>query len=277
MDLRREVWNTIRELLIQVSGQRSRSYYFLGDSRLFVQRVLGAYRRVPEDDVHFREEGTGFLSKWSEQMASEFKKIVLESKFNQLLDFVESIASDRDVDDGFGVGMASLFDRHAAAYWLDVSARPYTFFPRSNRAQGEAVREAVDTIRHAGMDGANTHLGHAAEHIRAGRHAEAVKDSILAVESVARSIDPKAGRTLEPALRSLEERGVVQHRALKKAFSALYGYTNDEQGIRHALIEKASPAVGMDESMFMFGACASFASYLTNKHRKLAAKKQDAQ
>lgn len=138
-------------------------------------------------------------------------------------------------------------------------------------------REVWNTIRGTGMEGADTHLGNAAEHIRAGRHAEAVKDSILAVESVARSIDPKAGKTLEPALRSLEERGVIQHRALKQAFSALYGYANDEQGIRHALIEKVSPAVGMDESMFMLGACASFAAYLANKHRKLAGKKQDAQ
>ena len=240
-DLRREVWNTIRELLIKVSGQHSRNYYFSGDSRLFVQRALGAYRRVPEDDVHFPGEGT------------------------------------RDVDDGFGVAMASLFDRHAAAYWLDVNARPYRFFPRSNKAQGEAVREAIDTVRRAGMDGADTHLGHAAEHIRAGRHAEAVKDSILAVESVARSIDPKDGRTLGPALRSLEERGVVQHQALKEAFLALYGYANDEQGIRHALLKKTEPAVGIDESMFMFGACASFAAYLTNKHRKLAGRKQDAE
>ena len=44
---------------------------------------------------------------------------------------------------------------------------------------------------------------------------------------------------------------------------------NDNQ--RH----KASPDVDLDEAMFMFGACASFAAYLVNKHRK-AEQRQDS-
>ena len=31
---------------------------------------------------------------------------------------------------------------------------------------------------------------------------------------------------------------------------------------------KDSAAVGLDEAMFMFGACASFAAYLAQKHRQ---------
>ena len=267
-DLRRDVWNAIRELLIEVSKQRSRRYYFSGNSRLFVQRILGAYRRVPEDEVESPGEHSGFVSEWSNDVASEFKKIVLESKFHQLLDFVELVVGDRDVDDGFGVGIASLFDRHAAAYWLDVSEQPYRFFPRSNRAQGDAARNSIKMMRRAGMGGAEAHLRQAAEHINSRRYAESVKDSILAVESVARVIDPKAEKTLGPALKSLEKSGVIRHAALKEAFLRLYGYTNDEQGIRHALVDKSSPSVGVDEAMFMFGACASFAAYLTNKHQQ---------
>ena len=118
------------------------------------------------------------------------------------------------------------------------------------------------------MSGAEVHLQQAAEHIHSRRYAESVKDSILAVESVARVIDPMAEKTLGPALKSLEKGGVIRHAALKEAFSKLYGYTNDEQGIRHALLDKTSPSVDIDEAMFMFGACASFAAYLTNKHQK---------
>ena len=40
-------------------------------------------------------------------------------------------------------------------------------------------------------------------------------------------------------------------------FSQRYGYTNDEQGIRHALLNKDAAEVGLDEALFMFGACAS--------------------
>ena len=120
------------------------------------------------------------------------------------------------------------------------------------------------------MDGADTHLRQAAEHLNARRFADSVRESIHAVESVARMVDPKAERTLGPALDSLERAGVIQHKALKQAFSRLYGYTNDAQGIRHSLLDKDSPDVDLDEAMFMFGACASFAAYLASKHRKAA-------
>ncbi len=137
------------------------------------------------------------------------------------------------------------------------------------KAQGEATREAIKTIRDGGMKGAETHLRQAAAHINAQRFAESIKDSIHAVESVARQIDPESSQTLNPALNSLEKAGLIRHQALKEAFSKLFKYTNDEQGIRHALLDKNSPDVGLDEAMFMFGACASFAAYLVNKHHKM--------
>ena len=55
------------------------------------------------------------------------------------------------------------------------------------------------------------------------------------------------------------------------------GYTSDEQGIRHALIDQATADVGLDEAMFMFGACASFAAYLANKHRQAQRQGPDGQ
>ena len=118
------------------------------------------------------------------------------------------------------------------------------------------------------MEGAAAHLRDAAEHINAKQYGDSIADSIHAVESVARVLDLEASQTLGPALDSLERSGLLKHPALKEAFKKLYGYTNDEQGIRHALLDRDSPDVGLDEAMFMFGACASFAAYLVGKHRK---------
>ena len=78
----------------------------------------------------------------------------------------------------------------------------------------------------------------------------------------------KSNNTLGPALDSLEKAGVLRHPALKQAFDKLYGYTNTEQGIRHALLDKNAADVGLDEAIFMFGACASFSAYLAEKYRK---------
>ena len=140
--------------------------------------------------------------------------------------------------------------------------------PQISREAGEATRKAIETIREGGMDGAAAHLRDAAAHINAGQHADSIADSIHAVESAARIIDPQSNNTLGPALDSLEKAGVLRHPALKQAFDKLYGYTNTEQGIRHALLDKSAADVDLDEAIFMFGACASFTAYLTEKHRK---------
>ena len=96
----------------------------------------------------------------------------------------------------------------------------------------------------------------------------AIADSIHAVESVARFFDPESNQTLGPAIDSLLENGVLKHPALARAIKSLYGYTSDEEGIRHALVFADKANVDMKEAMFMFGACASLAAYLANVCRE---------
>jgi hypothetical protein len=48
---------------------------------------------------------------------------------------------------------------------------------------------------------------------------------------------------------------------------AICGYTSDEQGIRHPLIDGPLANVDETDALFMIGACASFVSYLIGKAR----------
>ena len=136
---------------------------------------------------------------------------------------------------------------------------------RRHPREGGAVVEALQTLRKAGLGGAASHLRNASECINARDWAGSARESIHAVESVARQLDPAASKALRPALTSLERSGTL-HPALKEAFNKLYGYTSDEQGVRHALLDRPDHNVGMDEALFMLSACASFASYLWRKH-----------
>jgi hypothetical protein len=63
--------------------------------------------------------------------------------------------------------------------------------------------------------------------------------------------------TLGPALAALEKQGHL-HGCLKAAFSSLYGYSSDEEGIRHALVFKEEAQVDEADALFMLGACASY-------------------
>lgn len=261
VDLRREIWNVTREILMSMRRRGVMGEYFFEEKgRRFIERVLGRFLKTPEDEVR-----TGY-----DDVLDLFKTLISSVEFHAVLDLVE-IISDLEESGSFRNRVAECFERQGAAYRLDVSFPPFQFIPRSSEAQGQATREAIEIIRESGMDGADAHLRRAADHLNVRRFADSVRESIHAVESVARMVDPKAEKTLGPALVSLERAGVIKHSALKMAFSKLYGYTNDAEGIRHSLLDKDSPDVDLDEAMFMFGACASFAAYLVNKHRKTIA------
>ena len=146
-----------------------------------------------------------------------------------------------------------------------VSSQVTRTLPTVTPEEGNAVVGALQTLRQAGLSGAESHLRNASECINSRDWAGSVRESMHAVESVARRLDSKASRGLKPALDSLENRNEL-HPALKVAFNKLYGYTSDEQGVRHATLGPADSNVGMDEAVFMLGACASFASYLWRKH-----------
>jgi hypothetical protein len=79
-------------------------------------------------------------------------------------------------------------------------------------------------------------------------------------------LEPEAN-TLGPALSKLEK-SVRIHPALRTGFSNLYGFTNDEKGIRHALLEEPVAQVDEIDALYMLGSCAAFVSYLINKARQ---------
>ena len=259
-DLRRELWNAAYAFFNRNSqlNRMETAVYFDTPVREFVERTWGQFSRVAESRV-----STEYSA-----VLRNFEFVLRREKFNRVLDLLEIMVDEQEDSDEFATKITALFDKHGAAYWLDTSQRPYRFVPCASKEQAESTRQAIETLRQGGMEGAATHLRQVAEHINAGQYGDSIADSVHAVESVAKNIDQRANKTLGPALDSLERAGLLKHPALKEAFKKLYGYTSNEQGIRHALLEKSSPNVGQDEAVFMFGACASFAAYLVNKHSK---------
>ena len=70
--------------------------------------------------------------------------------------------------------------------------------------------------------------------------------------------------TLGQLIKKLEHE-IELHPALRDAFSKLYGYTSDEGGIRHALME--SQSVDFNDAKFMLVVCSAFVNFveLTDK------------
>jgi hypothetical protein len=137
--------------------------------------------------------------------------------------------------------------------------------PIASDAEHATVVNAFADLNSTQFNGARSHLRNAASHLTAGAYADSVRESIHAVEAVCRTLDPGAN-VLSKALAKLEQK-ISIHPAMKNGFTALYGYTSDEKGIRHALLEDSAAKVDEADALFMLGACAAFLSYLINKAR----------
>jgi len=92
-----------------------------------------------------------------------------------------------------------------------------------------------------------------------------IKESISAVEAMCCIITGKAKATLGEGLSTLENKGIILHGALKKAFGNLYGYTSDAEGIRHKLLE--DPQTDFEDAKFMLVSCAAFVNLLQARLR----------
>ena len=172
------------------------------------------------------------------------------------------IMRHRECPPSFIIVVAATFEDCRLAYVVDQRI-PVTILPAATSEEGRAIGNALEDVRAAGLQGAESHLRDSGRLINAGDWAGSVRESINAVESVARRIAPEA-QTLGSALKKMGK----LHPALKEAFSSLYGYTSDEQGIRHARLDEAASPAQRDEAVFMLGACASFVSYMLRKHRQ---------
>ena len=202
----------------------------------------------------------------NDKLYGEYRALILDRlPFNRVFDLFQMIMRHPKSPLTFTKDVAEIFVRCRLAYVVDIE-KPATILPAATKQEGEVIVEAIGEFREAGLHGSEAHLRKAAALINSGDWPGAIRESTHAVESVARKLAPDASSTLGPALTALEETGRL-HPALKKAFSNLYGYASDEEGIRHSLIDDAASPAGQDEAVFMLGACASFASYLWRKHR----------
>ena len=108
-----------------------------------------------------------------------------------------------------------------------------------------------------------------AEHIRSamellGKKPEpdirnCIKEAISAVEAAAKLLTGEKSGGIDTALAVLDKQKTL-HPAFRTASSKLYGYTSDEDGIRHPILDE--PNITFVEARFMVVACSAFSNLL---------------
>lgn len=178
----------------------------------------------------------------------------------EVYDFIEFVANnfkDYSFNEHFMTSCNALFEKEMSAYRFVGGA-----ITRITEKQEVAeIEEALEQSEGA----VQIHLRRALE-LLSDREApdfrNSIKESISAVESFAAITVGEEKSTLGQLLKRLET-DFGLHSALKTAFSSLYGYTSDEGGIRHAMIELARP--DFNDAKFMLVVCSAFINFVDGK------------
>lgn len=193
------------------------------------------------------------------------RDVYFSGEWNEAYDFIEFVLKHGvSFRRGLMNECNSAMERENAGY--RVLGEEVT--PITNEAEMEAVAAAALT-RFANV---NIHITRAVELLSDRKdpdYRNSIKEAISAVECVCRVVSKDKKATLGQALKRIGEQQAI-HPALEKAFSALYGYASDADGIRHSLINHNE--ITFTEAKFMVVACSAFVNYLTGKVSELEIK-----
>lgn len=191
----------------------------------------------------------------------DIKRLFTDGNYVQLFGFLQFVIRHSKCPYRFAETINAALEKGMAAYRV-IGGN--TIVPIATEVEGKTLEKAFADLSVKELHGARNHLREAGKLLTEGKHADSIRESIHAVESVARTLEPSG--KLSDALNKLEK-SLGMHGGLKAGFLSIYGYTSDEKGIRHPLLDDPKAKVDETDAIFMIGACAAFVSYLISKAR----------
>lgn len=253
-DLRNGLWNVMH---LHYFRHSSDFLYNLSDRNELLLRTIW------KDFFKYRLDA---LPEWAPEVIDHIRKRFYESAWYDTYDLIEFITQ---TDPGLSGGKAAaafnrVLEEEVAGYrLLDDCVVQIT-----EESELAEIENAIDSARRTALTGVDEHLSSALSMLADKKNPDyrnSIKESISAVESVAKIISGDTKAELGKALTMIDS-AVGIHPALKKGFSAIYGYASDEGGIRHAMLESAS--VDFEDAKYMLVSCSSFINYLIVKAGK---------
>lgn len=198
-----------------------------------------------------------------------FAEIISSAPYNEVLDFLwyvchwiathtTSTSFVHEIYNGFN----QLFEKEYVGYRFVAGE----ITPITNSLEIQEIEQACQIP----FEGAHVQLQKALGFLSDREHPDyknSIKESISAVESVCKVIANKPKAELGDALKALIAEGYPIQGALKTGTLALYGYTCEAGGIRHAERETES-TVTFEEAKFMMVTCSAIVNYLVAEYGK---------
>ena len=245
-----------------------------------MRKVWGEFFKQPIDPIPWHS---------AQEVQKQFKDWFFSSEWYEVYDFLEFIIQ---VDEFLYEKSGKLFlqcgdfgtrtvrwpfeielFKHDCNLVLEKELSGYRFVgnevgPITSKVEVAEIEQALETTGKYNLTGVNRHFESALEKLSDRKNPDyrnSIKESISAVESISIIIakDPKV--TLGQALKKIKDK-IGLHAALERGFSAIYGYTSDEGGIRHAMIDETT--CDFEDAKYMLVTCSAFVNYLIMKANK---------
>jgi hypothetical protein len=198
-----------------------------------------------------------------EVLLQTIRNLYFSLEWNEVYDFIEFIVNrfDGEYDINQFVKACNITLKKTRSAYRIIGKKIVQI---TSDQEIDEIEEALNTSKKY-----TQHLNRALELFadnKAPDYRNSIKESISAVEALTKLITGRTKTTLGEALSLLENKLGSFHPALRKAFSNLYGYTNDAQGIRHALLGESE--LDVEDAKFMLIVCSAFINYLVVKADK---------
>ena len=256
------VWNCLYTSMKKCVIDTNSGYYLYGDWEYIAQSIYADLFNLPMHE--WQPELT--------QIGNKLYEFIQSMNFNVVFDLIQLVLRHEHCPPDFIEAMKEVFEKSRLAYVItgNQEGPPPTIIPIATIEEGRVLVDSVQTLHQAGLTSAVTHLQESGKFINQGDWVSSIRESVHAVESVARSIAPTTSNNLKTALRKLENQHGQFHPAIKNGILKLYGYASDEPGIRHANLDSKVSNASSDEALLMLGICASIASFLWRKFQRCA-------
>jgi len=207
--------------------------------------------------LHYFKKPIDTIDEYWEHCLAGLREYFFKAKWHEVYDFIEFVAH-------YGPKQTMTKFIEACNIYLERENSAYRFVEESiaeitSTEEIEEIEQAI--LLSAPYAGVKAHLTTALllmSNKTNPDYRNSIKESISSVESLAKQIAQDTSGTLGGVLKELEKSKKL-HPALKNAFSSLYGYSNDADGIRHALLDE--PNLTKADARFMLVCCSAFVNY----------------
>jgi len=245
--LRNSLWNTLDIVLWSKDGFVYGKYGF-PEIETFSKALWFSFFKEP---IYTRPNS-------NQQILELIRDRFFNFQWYEVYDFIEFVVSYYEENHALTEILNVILERELSGYRI-IDGK---FVDITDEQEIKMLEEVLKDTKYEGV---NAHLKSALSLLSDRKNPDyrnSIKESISAVESMARIITNDSSATLGQALKVLQKDGKL-HPALKNGFSSLYGYASDENGIRHAMLEK--PNISSADAKYFLMSCTSFVNYLKSK------------